>query len=77
MVSVSLGEDEGEEELEDDLAVVHAVPGNVRHEPVPKLGQSPANNGKEDEEKIHNLQEWAKKWGPGCENFACKFRLKW
>ena len=63
MVSVPLREDEGEEELEDDLAVVHAVPGNVRHEPVPKLGQSPANE-KEDEvscEKIHKVQGWAKK----------------
>ena len=41
MVAVALREDEREEQLEDDFAVVDAVAGHVRHEPVPKLRQGP------------------------------------
>ena len=39
VVSVSLRQDEGEEQVEDDVTVVDAVAGNVGHEPVPKLGE--------------------------------------
>ena len=41
VVAVALREDEREEQLEDDFAVVDAVAGHVRHEPVPKLRQGP------------------------------------
>ena len=46
VVAVALRQDEREEELEDDFAVVDAVAGHVRHEPVPKLGQSPEKRTK-------------------------------
>ena len=39
VVPVPLGEDEGEQEVEDDVPVVDGVPGDVGHEPVPELRQ--------------------------------------
>ena len=45
VVAVALREHEGEEELEDDFAVVDAVAGHVRHEPVPKFGECPERGG--------------------------------
>ena len=37
VISISFGKNEGKEEVEDDLALVEAVTGNVGHEPMPKL----------------------------------------
>ena len=43
VISVALWKDEREEEVEDDIAVVHAVVGHVGYEPVPKLGEGPSS----------------------------------
>ena len=42
MVPVALGKDKREEEVKYDLSIVDGVPGDVGHEPVPKLRQCPA-----------------------------------
>ena len=41
VVPVTLGQHQREQELEDDLAVINWVSGNVGDKPVPELGQGP------------------------------------
>ena len=40
MISVALRQDEGEEQVEDDLAIVDRIARHVRHKPMPELGES-------------------------------------
>ena len=40
VIPVTLGQHQREQQLEDDLAVIHRVSGNVGNKPVPELGQS-------------------------------------
>ena len=40
MISVALWQDEGEEQVEDDLAIVDRIARHVRHKPMPELGES-------------------------------------
>ena len=41
MIPIALGEDEREEQIKDDLSVVHGVARNIGHKPVPELGERP------------------------------------
>ena len=40
MISVPLRQDKGEEQVEDDLAIVDRIARHVRHKPMPELGES-------------------------------------
>ena len=43
MISVAFGQNEGKKEVVHDLAVIDGIAGDICHEPVPKLGECPAN----------------------------------
>lgn len=58
MVAVALGEHEREEEVVLHLAVVDGIARDVRHEPVPKLGERPGNRtGKHEFKTIRLLDQ--------------------
>ncbi len=46
VVAVPLWQHQREEKVKYDLAVVHGVPGNVRHKPVPELSQGSAQKNR-------------------------------
>ena len=44
VVATALWQHEGEEQVEDDVTLVHGIAGNIGHKPVPELSQRPDVN---------------------------------
>ena len=54
MISVALRQDEGEEQVKDDLAIVDRISGHICHKPMPKLGERAVSAGVDVEIAEHN-----------------------